>query len=110
MIAYRLFRAGKHLQKIRPGREGLLIPTGVKDGEEEIFIKAGDVLSYFTEEFWNAYEFFATSEVLGVPPFSGGWTTWPAIAMQTLLLFKTEANRWENKELKKRTRGGGRDD
>jgi hypothetical protein len=70
------------------------------DGEEEVFVKAGEVQSFFTEEFWEAYEFYATTEILGAPPFSGGWTTWPAIAMQTLLILKTEENRWNTEELK----------
>jgi len=91
---------------VRPGREGKLLDTKVRDEEgNPIFIALGDVKKFFTDAFWEAYEFYATSEILEAPPFSGGWTTWPAIAMQTLLLFKAEANRYENEELKK-TRDG----
>lgn len=65
---------------------------------------------YFTEEFWEAYEFFATTEILEAPPFSGGWTTWPAVAMQTLLVLKAERNRCDTEEMEATTRNGAHDD
>lgn len=78
----------------------------MKDEEgKPVFIQAEEVNSYFTEEFWEAYEFFATTEILEVPPFSGGWTTWPDLARQTLVLFKAERNKVDTEESEARTKG-----
>ena len=74
-----------------------------------IFIEVGDVRKYFTEEFWEAWDFFATTEILEAPPFSGGWTTWPDVARRTLLVLKQERNRCEAEEAKA-GRGAGHDD
>jgi hypothetical protein len=83
----------------------------VKDEHGAVFVAAGDVLTYFTDEWWEAYEFFAMTEVLEAPPFSGGWTSWPAIATQTLFILKSEQNRYESEELKAKAKGsGGHDD
>jgi hypothetical protein len=89
------------MQKVRPGRQSeLFIPTGVTDSEgKAIFITAGDVPKYFNEEFWSAYEFFAMTEILEVPPFSGGWTAWPAIAVSILFTLRAERNRCDKEEI-----------
>ena len=102
-----MFRAGKHRQKVRKRRaDRLLIPTGVSDENgEAIFITAAEIPGFFTEEFWEAYEFYVASETMaefGAQPFSGGWTTWPEPAVSVLLLFKQESTRCEIEEMKAR--------
>lgn len=83
-----------------------MLSTGVKDEEgKPIFISACDVPRYFTEEFWDAYEFFAATEILETPPFSGGWTSWPAIAVDILLTFRTERNRCDQEEIEDKAKG-----
>lgn len=44
------------------------------------------------EDFWQAYEWFAMSELLEREPYSGGWMEWPAVAVIVMMAFKTERN------------------
>jgi len=63
----------------------------VKDENgKDIFIKAGEVRDYITDFFWQCLEFYNITEILGCPPFSGGWTEWPYEPMRALFLIKLE--------------------
>ncbi len=102
MIAYRLFRSGKHKQRIRKGREWLPIETGVLDEfGEEILIRAGDVNKYLTDFFYDALELYETVELFGSLPFNGGWAEQPFKIFRVIQILKSEANRWEQKEIEK---------
>lgn len=66
------------------------------DYGQEIFVSAAEIPAFFSGEFWEAYEFYAATEMLaelGAQPFSGGWTDWPEVSLKTLLVFKTESSR-----------------
>jgi len=90
--------------------ESLFHNTGVKDEDGiPIFVSAASVPVFFTEEFWEAYEFYAACELLGeigAQPFSGGWATWPEVALKTLLAFRAESSRCDEEEMK--AASGGR--
>jgi hypothetical protein len=64
-------------------------------------VPAGEVASYFTEEFWAYHEMFAMTEILEIPPYGGGWTSWPAENAQALALFKAERNRIDAEEARR---------
>jgi len=79
--------------RIVPGREGKPVPTHVRDWDgKPIIVRADEVASYFTEEFWAYLEIAHTSSVLETPPFGGGWAEWPAdIALALAALYDEDA-------------------
>jgi hypothetical protein len=105
MIAYRLYRAGKHVAKVRKGREWLPVATGVTDEQNrEIQIPIGEVGKYVNRFFWEAMELYGNTELLGAP-FGGGWAEWPWEIFIILRTLKAEAQRWEYQEYKQRHGG-----
>jgi hypothetical protein len=57
---------------------------------QAVIVKSSEVRSYFTEEFWGFYEMYTMTEIMGVPPFGGGWAEWPEGVARALAVFKYE--------------------
>jgi len=58
--------------------------------------------AYLTDEFFQCYEIYYTSEELGCLPFAGGWAQQPEWMIKAILLFKREAALWEQREFEER--------
>jgi hypothetical protein len=104
-VAYRLFRDGKHLQRIRPGREHVLITTGIKDEYgKPVWVEAGRVSDFIDEDFYAAFEIYAMCELLATLPFGPAWAENPADIIQTIAVFKAEDRVMQSEKLEKNDR------
>jgi len=56
------------------------------------------MLAYLTDEFFQCWEIYHTSEELGCLPFSGGWAQQPEWMIKVIMLFKRETALWELRE------------
>jgi hypothetical protein len=104
MIAYRLWRDGKHKAKVRPGREWLPIATGVLDDNgKPIEIPIGKVGDYINAEFWRALDIYNDYCLFGEKlPYAGGTAEQPYPLYRILKLFIAESNRWDRLEREKK--------
>ena len=99
MIAYRLFRAGKHKAKVRPGREWLPVRTGVLDeAGREIDVPIGSVFKYLNGYFWEALDLYNDFVLFEQLPYSGGPYEQPYEVYRVLKILIAETNRWESAE------------
>ncbi len=107
MIAYRLYRAGKHKAMVRPGREWLPVFTGVlDDAGREIKVPIGKVGTYINEYFWEAIELYSDYVLFEQLPYAGGPYEQPYEVYRVLRILISEANRWEQMERKNKNGRG----
>jgi hypothetical protein len=99
MVAYRLYRSGKHKAKFREGRGWLPVETGVEDENgKPISVPLDDVKNYVNEWFFWCMEIFSTTELLGKLPYGEGWMENPWDLVLVIRTLKSEENRWEQQE------------
>jgi hypothetical protein len=95
MIAYRLYKEGKHTFRPSKGREH--VP---QLGYQGVVVRADEIADYCNEYFWSAVHAWSMTKTWGMA-FSGGWAEQPVEYLDAITAIEYAQNEWESEQMEK---------